>query len=202
MGTAASAVKVFGTEKLVPALAGAGQSVNSFAQTRLGPAVAGAAVAIGLASGKDQVLSAMADTGNWCKENLGSAAKYAVSVVTFPTLGTVSVSTLWAFGFDGNGIRAGMFRPSSFRENIRSAMNKRVVLPACWPAHDAIGSTAAVFQLTSGGIAARSRFANLQSAAMGGYGRFAVNGAVSACSAVSGGVVRYIRYRKSTGGVS
>lgn len=40
-----------------------------------------------------------------------------------------------------------------------------------------------------GNVVARSVFAYLQSAAMGGYGVAAVNGVVQACAVISGGVV-------------
>ncbi|KAI6710612.1 hypothetical protein JHW43_006835 [Diplocarpon mali] len=182
MESAASVANEFGKEKLMPALAEAGQSINSFAQTHLGPAVGGAALAISPALGEfgkklgpameqagnygKHILSAMADTVNWCKNNPGQTAVYAASAVTVLAPGIVSVPMLWAFGFAGTGITA--------------------------------GSAAAAFQSISGGIAAKSVFAFLQSAAMGGYGTFVVNGVVSALSAASLGIGGYIAHRNAT----
>ncbi|KAK6583924.1 hypothetical protein PZA11_003654 [Diplocarpon coronariae] len=214
MESAASVANEFGKEKLMPALAEAGQSINSFAQTHLGPAVGGAALAISPALGEfgkklgpameqagnygKHILSAMADTVNWCKNNPGQTAVYAASAVTVLAPGIVSVPMLWAFGFAGTGITAGMGPSLLFFGMAFSTYDKRDPMPEYSLTYDLVGSAAAAFQSISGGIAAKSVFAFLQSAAMGGYGTFVVNGVVSALSAASLGIGGYIAHRNAT----
>ncbi|CAL3967313.1 unnamed protein product [Diplocarpon coronariae] len=182
MGSVASVANEFGKEKLMPALAEAGQSIKSFAQTRLGPAVAGAALAISPAMGEfgKKLGPAMEQAGNYGKHILLAMADTVNWCKNNP--GQTAVYAASAMTVLAPGI---------------------VSVPMLWAFGFAgtgitAGSAAAAFQSISGGIAAKSVFAFLQSAAMGGYGTFVVNGVVSALSAASLGIGRYIAHRNAT----
>lgn len=65
-----------------------------------------------------------------------------------------------------------------------------------------LGTVAAWIHSKIGIVGARTAFAYLQSAGMGGYGAAAVNGAVQVFGAVSAGAVSVYSYFNSTGSAS
>lgn len=127
MGEAVNVANDFGKEQFLPAMAGAVQAANSFAQA-LGPAAAGAAVALSPLVGdlgktvegsmgqamteagkfaEEKFKPAIEKGGNYVKNNPGTAAMVAASVLSFAAPGIVSGPVLWVFGWGSNGVRAG-----------------------------------------------------------------------------------------------
>lgn len=109
--------------------------------------------------------------GNWIKENPGQMAMLVASTVTMIVPSLVSGPILWMLGFGSSGPIFGKkftIFSAYVVSQFRSAANVR----------NNIGFLAPAVQSTIGAVRAKSAFAVLQSAAMGGYGTAIVNAVV------------------------
>ncbi|RAL65584.1 hypothetical protein DID88_005256 [Monilinia fructigena] len=109
------------------------------------------------------------DIQNWIQEHPYQTAFYVVNGIVFFAPATSSGPILWALGFTSKGPRAG----------------KWVILKGVWCLPFLLASFASMLQRNFGVVGAKSLFAYVQSANMGGYGSGFVNVAVRLGAATS-----------------
>lgn len=176
MGAAGQALDTFGNEKLGPAMAGTAATLNSFSEHQLAPAVQEVSEVLNY-SGAD-VLSR---TGKYIKENPGTCAiTSAAWLLCWFLVSSVDLSY---------GLYAGVELVLELVSPHLCLVNRSFMECIADPNY-VVGSAAAGLQASMGPIAARSGFATLQSAVVGGYGPVLVNGVVRAGSAVLGAAAR------------